>query len=209
LLRFNQKPPKVSEKAIRLVLSCLPYVCIVRLAFACWMLSNNDIFNYRDDNRYLTIKYDVIINNYPILKLYLEKLIKYQYAYGGVYVPYAFIETRVFVPYIFPLFLMIVLIVIVKILIKMYLNFKFIPKYIFKYIYRFFKKQYIKYVRKNKVHNIDENGNLLAFNLMALNDPLRQEVYIYIYIYIYIFFVYSDVHICIYIYMFICIYMIK
>jgi hypothetical protein len=149
------------------------------------MLSNNEIFNFQNDNRYLTIKYEVVIQNFPILQLYLEYLIRYQYAYGGINTPYAFLETRVFVPYIFPLFLMIVIIVVVKIIIKIFVNFSFIPKYIFKYIYRFFKHRYELCINK-KVHNIDDNGNLLGFNLMMLNDDLRQEVRIYTHIYIYI-----------------------
>mmetsp|Transcript_16932 Transcript_16932/g.25540 ORF Transcript_16932/g.25540 Transcript_16932/m.25540 type:complete len:1258 (+) Transcript_16932:167-3940(+) len=44
LLRYYQIPPKMSDAVMRVVLSLLPWVCVIRLSFSCWILSNEEIF---------------------------------------------------------------------------------------------------------------------------------------------------------------------
>eukprot|EP01039_Chlorochromonas_danica_P003057 gene3057-3337_t len=44
LCRWYQKPPQVGDAAIRNVLRLLPYATLIRLAFACWMFGNQEIF---------------------------------------------------------------------------------------------------------------------------------------------------------------------
>jgi hypothetical protein len=43
LCRFYQKPPHFGDAAIKVVISQLPWACVIRLAFGCWMLGNNSI----------------------------------------------------------------------------------------------------------------------------------------------------------------------
>lgn len=43
LMRFNERPPVIGIGITRSVLRSLPYACIIRLAFSCWMYGNPDI----------------------------------------------------------------------------------------------------------------------------------------------------------------------
>ena len=42
--RFYHRPPRISEGVINRVLEFLPYAGIIRLAFACWMLSDPQFY---------------------------------------------------------------------------------------------------------------------------------------------------------------------
>jgi hypothetical protein len=44
LLRHYHKPPKMGDAVMRVVLDFLPWAAIIRLAIACWMLSNYQLF---------------------------------------------------------------------------------------------------------------------------------------------------------------------
>lgn len=46
LLRYYAKPPKIGDAIMQIVVKILPWAGAIRLAVACWMYSNEDIFPY-------------------------------------------------------------------------------------------------------------------------------------------------------------------
>lgn len=45
LLRLNMKPPQMGDEVMQLTLKILPFAAIIRLTFACWMMSCSDVFD--------------------------------------------------------------------------------------------------------------------------------------------------------------------
>ena len=45
LLRLNIKPPQMGDEVMQLTLKILPFAAIIRLIFACWMMSCSDVFD--------------------------------------------------------------------------------------------------------------------------------------------------------------------
>ena len=176
LLRYYQKPPHISEHSIKIVLFTLPYAALIRLGLGIWMIGNTVVFppiNGQD-----IIKFAISIPNIPFTNIgsvqYLAYLERFKYAYGGMDSSFAFLEEKVFQPHTFPLFCLFLLIIVVKLII---LSFKqFSPhQYILPFVYFCWEKIFfcIKY---KKVASVDDNGNLLGFKLMELDNDLRQEV---------------------------------
>lgn len=171
LLRYYSKPPNISENSIRIIISCLPYAGIIRLAFSCWILSNNTIF-YTTNGVSI---YAFNIKLSPAAQLnsssYLYYLSVYKYYYGGIDTGYSFIEGRIFEPAIFPLFVLLVIIVLIKILIKVYLY--LVP---YRVTYKFFKYIFsCACCNKVKVHVTDANGVVRGLTEQDLNHEVSRS----------------------------------
>ena len=161
---------------MRAVLSVLPYAGIIRLSFACWMLSNSTIFSAHGGLKY--VPFNIPVPGLPDKSVsyitYQYFLSSYQYYWGGEDAHHAFLEARVFQPQVFPLFVVLVLILLAKLAIKFFQHVS--PhRGIFKAIYWYFQK--ISCLKKKKIASVDENGSLLGFRLTELDDDLRQEVH--------------------------------
>jgi len=61
LLRWFQKPPAVGTKLMRVVLDFMAYAAVIRLGFACWMLSSAFDEDYGKNIRKYFYEYILII----------------------------------------------------------------------------------------------------------------------------------------------------
>ncbi|CAE7356141.1 unnamed protein product, partial [Symbiodinium microadriaticum] len=112
LLRYHQKPSKTNDAVMKTVLAILPWACVIRLGFACWMLSNKVIF---PDSKLLI---DVVpsvssVNTGHISNIY-NNWVERQAAGKEMFGVSS--GTRIPRGHVFPLFALLVLIVIVIIM---------------------------------------------------------------------------------------------
>lgn len=176
LLRYYQKPPHISEQAMRIVLSTLPYAVLIRLSVAIWMFGNTKIFSSNNNNYFDIIPFKLKLMNIPksteISSVnFLNFLNKFKNIAGS---EYNFLEKRIFQPQTFPLFIFFLLIIIIKLLLKYYTYFS--PHKVFLSAIICVFNQINCLFKHKKVIALDGDGRLLGFKLMQLDDDLRQEV---------------------------------
>ncbi|CAE7377180.1 unnamed protein product, partial [Symbiodinium microadriaticum] len=46
LMRFYERPPKMGDAVMRVVLMLMPWAIVIRLGVACWMYSSTSLFPY-------------------------------------------------------------------------------------------------------------------------------------------------------------------
>ena len=176
LLRYYQKPPHISEHAMKIVLSILPYAVLTRLAVAIWMFGNTNIFSSHNNDFFGIIPFRL---KFPNLPEYLEVssenfnffLNRFKNIAGS---RYFFLEKKVFQPQTFPLFVLFILILAVKFLLK-YFKFFSLHKVFLAVFTSILDVLSCCYKRKKTVY-VDSGGKLLPYYIMKLNDDLRQEV---------------------------------
>lgn len=146
ICRFYQRPPKISEGVIRSAITLLPFAAILRLAIACWMLSARDIFTSN------------------IIQLNTQRLGSDILVSG----PISYAQERLLRPNIFPLFILLLLTVA-------YYPLRFIFRYIIplELLISVFRKCFC--TQKHETAVSSRRDGITGYELMLLNDELRQE----------------------------------
>ena len=171
LLRYFRRPPKVEEGVGEVIMRCLPWAAIIRLGFACWMFSNQDIFppgmanisvggqssgSYTDGLGF----YQNTTSN--------EGVIGTTSTYVQNIIPWA---TRILKQdNTFVLFVTLLIILLVKVIRKIWF---LLPFYWIFHFYQTLKK--ICCGGKRKVQ-ANENGLIKPYDIYMLKHPLRREM---------------------------------
>jgi hypothetical protein len=177
LCRFYKRPAKIDDAIIRSVIRFLPYAALIRLAFSCWILSNNTILPATFPKFALNTPGVAGANtashsNSDTYLAYLAGLrIQVRAAIPDLF-PEA--QERLLKPNIFPLFLIFVLIIAAKLLIKIW---PYLPINWFRVTAAFIYKSYCR--KKRKVY-VDDSGvaflALHGYDILKDDHPYRQEM---------------------------------
>jgi hypothetical protein len=165
LCRFYQRPPHISEGAMRIVLTCLPWAAVVRLAIGAWMLSYPELLGPG------VLQFNISAAGYKLSwRAYMYELYSLQYRWGGTSSSYAFLEARGYRANAFPLVFLMLLIVLVRI-VRFVIN-----RLPWRTVVRAFKWMLsLCYRNRKSIYIVDKRGFVRSFDLMKLEDPLRQE----------------------------------
>ncbi len=152
LCRYYQKPPNVGDAAVRMVVTYLPFAAVIRLGIGCWMLGNRSILK-------TTISAST--------KAYYDFLQSSQKYSGGN----AAINEKIFQTNTFPLF---VLLIFILFIILIVFAWKQLPVYwIYKLLYAMFSNASKQ--AKEVFISKDDNNIVTTWDLLRLDDPLRQQ----------------------------------
>lgn len=161
LLRYYHKPPKMGDAVMRVVLYFLPWACVIRLAIACWMLSNHQLF---PDSK-------LLINKLPSLSYFNSDNISHLYNnwienHAGQ--NYYLINTghRIMRGHIFPLFVLLVLLVLPMLIHKFW---AYSPFYL---LYRTISLLLLNMKKFRKT----AKSSITPFELVTSGDELRSEM---------------------------------
>ena len=186
VLRFHEKPVHAGDATMKVVISILPWACVIRLCFAIWMLGNEDLLE--------TTEYDVSDAGADNAAGRDTSSFSSTNARDNIlqYIPeqnfplLVTAVTRAMRPNCLPLFCLLIIIICFKIL---HLFWKVLPIY---WLYKFFKiVNHCLCKKKTKIHAVDvdhvEIGNsteadlqdtspfITGWDLHNLNHHLRQE----------------------------------
>ena len=167
---FYRLPPKETDDTnvvMMKVVSLLPYAAMLRLAFACWMLSSRGVFVI--DTAYGQIA-NLKVGGVPfavVYRAYLSLAQSQIYSLIGANSGMGFIFDRVLMPNTFPLFLLLVIIILLKILVAMI-------KKVFGPIARLIGESCVP-LCKRQVAQITADGKIIPYEMQLLRDPLRKH----------------------------------
>jgi hypothetical protein len=148
LCRYYQKPPNVGDAAIKLALYYLPFAAVLRLAIGVWMLGNTDILKTTLDASQASYK-DFLISSRNEAGTSSDT------------------NNKIFQSNTFPLFILLLFILVCIFIISMW---KKLPVY---WIYKIISSIVMKQV--DIFENQKESGTVTAWELLRLDDPLRQQ----------------------------------
>lgn len=152
-LRYYRRPNNVEEEVGKSILRMLPWAALIRLAVACWMYGNTDIFP------------SGIVDN-PFIGSYKEAYISNMQKYSVHFSSYLNFAPRLLLPNIFPMLFIIAVILIVKFVRKIW---RLLPVYWLISIYQTLARMYDNYRKKVK---LTESGKVKGFDLLQLGHPV-------------------------------------
>jgi len=169
--RYYRRPnPLVdsSEEPMMAVISILPYAAFMRLAFACWMLSSRGVFVV--GTAYGDVA-NLVAGGLPLglaysVYLYLAEAILRGVAGSDDKTP-DWLLGRIFLPHIFPMFVLLVLFVVIKIAIKL-------VKLVLAPPISALVRAVMPLCQK-KPPLLNAEGKLIPYELLQLHDPLRRQ----------------------------------
>jgi hypothetical protein len=170
LCRYYQKPPHIGEGAMRVVLACLPWAAVIRLAIGAWMLGNPDLFG----PGVIQFRFKLTGIGYTFSwKSYVKDLSQLEYRWGGSDSSYSFLEARVYRAPVFPLVALIAIILIVKVAI--FVSKRLRLGTLIRYISASCSRSCCRGGSSRYKYLANADGYVHPYDLMKLQDPLRQE----------------------------------
>ena len=169
--RYYRRPNPLadsSERPMMAVISLLPYAAFLRLAFACWMLSSRGVFLV--DTAYGDVA-DLVAGGLPLglaysVYLYLAEAILLGVA-GSDGKTLGWLLNRLFLPHIFPMFVLLALFIVVKVVIKV-VKYVLVPPLVT-------MARAVAPWRCKKRRLLNAEGKLVPYELLQLRDPLRRQ----------------------------------
>lgn len=157
--RYYRKPLNIGPAVIEKILFYLPFAALLRLGFACWMFSSQEV---------LPISEEAVLHNSHYSPGYLS-FIQHQKSVWGTS---SAVNKRLFRPNVFPLFFFFLLIVIGFLIAIFWKQLPF--HWILKLFYKIFKMFFGK--KKKNVYEVKgRRGQITFWELKKSGDPERQQ----------------------------------